>query len=123
MDAQTSAPWTHREVTVRGVRFHYVEAGEGEILEHRIQIPATHYLAVDDTLIPTGTLAPVKGTFMDFFEARTIGGKEVFVGSPAMLRQSEHQRGTPYLYQTDDTMFLIITDDEAWAREALAALP
>jgi hypothetical protein len=57
------------------------------------------------------------------FEARTIGGKEVFVGSPAMLRQSEHQRGTPYLYQTDDTMFLVITDDEAWAIEALSILP
>jgi hypothetical protein len=57
------------------------------------------------------------------FDKRTIGGKEVFVGTAAMLTQNQHQRGRPYLYQTDDTMFLIITDDEAWAREALAALP
>jgi aldose 1-epimerase len=50
-------------------------AGAGEILAHRMQIPATHYLAVDDNLIPTGTLAPVKGTFMDFLEPQLIGSR------------------------------------------------
>jgi len=50
-------------------------AGDGDILDHRIQIPATHYLAVDDNLIPTGTLAPVKGTFMDFLEPQPIDSR------------------------------------------------
>ena len=29
----------------------------------------------------------------------------------------------PYLYQTDDAMFMVITDDEAWAKDAIAQLP
>ena len=47
-------------------------AGQGDILKHQFQIPATHYLAVDENLIPTGTLAPVKGTFMDFTTFQSI---------------------------------------------------
>jgi hypothetical protein len=56
------------------------------------------------------------------FEVRTIGGKEVHVGTAEMLDQTEHQRGIPYLYQTEDVMFLVVTDDPAWAEEALAKL-
>ena len=60
---------------------------------------------------------------LEGFRAETIGGKEVFVGTREMLEQNVHQRGRPYLYQTEDTMFLVIADDEDWAREALANLP
>ena len=40
-----------------------------------------------------------------------------------MLLQSEDQRGTPYLYQNDEAMFIVIADDEAWAEEAIGGLP
>ena len=70
-----------------------------------------------------GFLDLAAGFELEGFEMRTIGGKEVFVGTDEMLEQNRHQRGRPYLYQTDDTMFLVITDDDAWAREALGKIP
>jgi hypothetical protein len=54
---------------------------------------------------------------------RTIAGKTVHVGSADMVEQVDHQRGIPYLYQGDGYVFLVLTDDPAWAEEALAALP
>ena len=62
-------------------------------------------------------------TRLDTYDQANVAGKEVFVGTTDMLRQSEHQRGKPYLYQTDDTMFLVITDDAAWAEEVFEQLP
>jgi hypothetical protein len=60
---------------------------------------------------------------LSLYEERTIAGKTVYVGRADMIRQSEHQRGRPYLYQTDEYMFLVITDDEAWAEDAIRQLP
>lgn len=40
--------------------------GEGDILAHRLQIPAESYLPVDGFLIPTGEIARVAGTPFDF---------------------------------------------------------
>ena len=40
-----------------------------------------------------------------------------------MLVQDEHQHGRPYLYQTDAYMFLLITDDDSWATDAIGQLP
>lgn len=47
--------------------------GSGSIEQHLLQINATHYLPVDSTLIPTGRIAPVKGTPFDFTTPVTIG--------------------------------------------------
>ena len=52
-----------------------------------------------------------------------MAGKEVYVGATDMLEQTDHQHGKPYLYQTDATMFVVITDDAAWAEEAFEQLP
>jgi len=57
------------------------------------------------------------------YEQRTIAGKEVYVGTADMLDQGEHQRGRPYLYQNDHDVFLVITDDDAWAADAIGQLP
>ena len=43
------------------------------ILNEVMQINATRYTPVDETLIPTGELAPVEGTPFDFTKAKTIG--------------------------------------------------
>ncbi len=45
----------------------------GTILDHHMQIFADHYLPVDQGLIPTGQLHPLKGTPMDFTEPTPIG--------------------------------------------------
>jgi hypothetical protein len=57
------------------------------------------------------------------FELRTIGGKEILVGASTMLVQDEHQRGMPYMYDAGEYVFIVVTDDEAWAIEAISQLP
>lgn len=57
------------------------------------------------------------------YQERMIAGKQVYEGTVDMLTQGEHQRGRPYLYQTDDYLFVVITDDDAWAADALGQLP
>jgi aldose 1-epimerase len=48
-------------------------AGGGTIHHHQLKLYASRYLPVDDTAIPTGNLAPVQGTPMDFTTAKPIG--------------------------------------------------
>lgn len=37
-------------------------AGRGDVLSHELEIAADQFTEVDDTLIPTGKLLPVRGT-------------------------------------------------------------
>lgn len=48
-------------------------AGSGTILNHELTLMSDKYLPVDDGLIPTGKLADVKGTPLDFTAAHKIG--------------------------------------------------
>ncbi len=48
-------------------------AGEGTILDHVLELKASHYTPVNEELIPTGEIAPVEGTPFDFTEPKTIG--------------------------------------------------
>jgi hypothetical protein len=70
-----------------------------------------------------GYLNPVEGGELSRYEKETIAGKQIYVGETAMVSQTAHLRGRPYLYQTDDQVFVVITDDRAWAEEALEQLP
>lgn len=49
--------------------------GNGDILDHTLQLNCNHYLATDDTLVPTGEYTPVKGTPMDFTSEKVIGSE------------------------------------------------
>ena len=53
----------------------------GDVLDEEMMINADRYLPVDDTLIPTGEPAAVKGTPMDFTRPTTIGSRIDQVGS------------------------------------------
>ena len=48
-------------------------AGSGPIYDHELSIFCPQYLPVDEKLIPTGVLAEVGGTAMDFRDAKRIG--------------------------------------------------
>jgi len=50
-------------------------AGFGTVLEHELWLAAERYTLADDQLIPTGEIAPVKGTPLDFTRATPIGAR------------------------------------------------
>ncbi len=45
----------------------------GDVLAHQVRLPAEHYVPVNSTLIPIGSLASVADTPMDFRSPRAIG--------------------------------------------------
>jgi len=53
--------------------FNLKGAGEGNILDHRLQIFADQYAAMDRSHSPTGRLVPVTGTPFDFRQPTPVG--------------------------------------------------
>ena len=80
--------------------------GNGDILKHELTVKAKHYTPVDENLIPTGEIAPVKGTPFDFTKATTIGKRA----------RSDHEqmvRGNGY-----DHNFVLDSQNGAFAKAA-----
>lgn len=50
-------------------------SGWGSILDHEVTLFADRYTPVSSTLIPTGGIAPVKGTALDFTQPTSIGAR------------------------------------------------
>jgi aldose 1-epimerase len=50
-------------------------SGGGDVLRYVLTMNASRYTPTDSTLIPTGELAPVKGTAYDFTKPMTIGSR------------------------------------------------
>jgi aldose 1-epimerase len=62
-------------------------AGEGSptVLDHELLLTAENYTPTDDTLIPTGKIAPVAGTDLDFRKRTRIGNRIEAVAKTAAL--------------------------------------
>jgi aldose 1-epimerase len=50
-------------------------AGQGDVLAHELRLAADYYTPADAELIPTGQIAPVKGTPLDFSTPQPIGSR------------------------------------------------
>lgn len=50
-------------------------AGSGDALGHLLWLPAEQYTPADDQLIPTGEIASVRGTPLDFTQPRIVGDR------------------------------------------------
>lgn len=50
--------------------------GRGDVLDHVLRIAASRYTPVDGGLIPTGEIAPVEGTHLDFRSPVAVGVRD-----------------------------------------------
>jgi aldose 1-epimerase len=55
--------------------FNLAGAGTGTVLDHRLTLPAQHYLETDADVVPTGKLLSVAGTAFDFTKGEVIGSR------------------------------------------------
>ena len=81
------------------VYFNLNGEGSGTVKDHLLHLNAAEFLPTDDTLIPTGEVAPVAGTPMDFEVPKTIG-RDLEADFPAL----RYGKGYDNCYLIDGAM-------------------
>jgi len=61
----------------------------GTILEHQLKVNADKFLAVDETLIPTGKMSDVDGTELNFTQFKSVG-KDIDPLRPSAAKGYDH---------------------------------
>jgi aldose 1-epimerase len=80
--------------------FNLAGAGNGDILQHVATLHAGRYTPVNAKLIPTGELAPVAGTPMDFTQPTAIG-KHIKADHPQLKFAEPKQGGFDFNWVLD----------------------
>lgn len=81
-------------------------ADSGTVLDHELTMRASRYLPTDDTLIPTGEMAPVTDTPMDFTVTKTLG-RDIKAAFPAL----EYGKGYDACWVIDDYTKGVLAED------------
>ncbi|WP_392890451.1 aldose epimerase family protein [Pseudomonas migulae] len=80
--------------------FNLAGAGNGDVLQQVATLHASHYTPVNGTLIPTGEIAPVAGTPMDFTQPTAIG-KHIKADHPQLKFAEPKQGGFDFNWVLD----------------------
>lgn len=80
--------------------FNLAGAGNGDVLQQIATLHASHYTPVTEKLIPTGELAPVAGTPMDFTRPTAIG-KNIKADHPQLKFAEPKQGGFDFNWVLD----------------------
>lgn len=93
-------------------------AGEGSetVLNHSLRINADNYTVSDDTMIPTGEIAPVEGTDLDFRKRTVIGKRIESIGKTAAIGYDHNFVLNPREEGKTMTLAAIVVEKESGRR-------
>ena len=80
--------------------FNLAGAGNGDVLQQVVMLQAAHYTPITGKLIPTGELAAVAGTPMDFLKPTAIG-KRIHTEHPQLKFAEPKQGGFDFNWALD----------------------
>ena len=93
-------------------------AGEGSetVLNHSLRLNADNYTVSDDTMIPTGEIAPVEGTDLDFRLRTVIGNRIESIGKTAAIGYDHNFVLNPREEGKTMTLAAIVVEKESGRR-------